>query len=276
MPSALPQCSHITRKRGIYYYRRRLPVPSQGEVALSLRTRRFREAEHLACLLDAMWRAALSKTPIDHPKIQMILREALQDRLDADLRRRAGRSQGAVYTADWDEEAWPDPVESDLALIREQMESDRYDIRAGRSPGRIEYAEELIKQHGLPPDLVNILAVGLAEASLKAWEVIERRTLGQEQLLFAPKLPESVAIGGPSAPLAGSGKGDGDNTVHAEGDKGADVPVAEQAPKVSDLIDAYIKDRALRDKTTQQVMNQERGTLRRFIEACGDREPAGY
>ena len=28
----LPQCSHITRKRGVYYYRRRVPKPSSGEI----------------------------------------------------------------------------------------------------------------------------------------------------------------------------------------------------------------------------------------------------
>jgi len=44
--------SHIARKRGIYHYRRRLPVPYSGEVTLSLKTRRFREAEHLAAILD--------------------------------------------------------------------------------------------------------------------------------------------------------------------------------------------------------------------------------
>ena len=41
----VPQCSHITRKRGIYTYRRRLPRPLQGEVALSLGTDKFRVAE---------------------------------------------------------------------------------------------------------------------------------------------------------------------------------------------------------------------------------------
>lgn len=48
----LPQCSHITRKRGIYYYRRRLPKIASAEVCLSLATRNFREAQHLAALLD--------------------------------------------------------------------------------------------------------------------------------------------------------------------------------------------------------------------------------
>ena len=44
----LPQCSHITKKRGVYYYRRRIPKCPNREVALSLRTRMFRVAECLA------------------------------------------------------------------------------------------------------------------------------------------------------------------------------------------------------------------------------------
>ena len=47
-----PHCSHITRKRGIYHFRRRLPAPYLGEKTLSLRTKSYREAEHLAKVLD--------------------------------------------------------------------------------------------------------------------------------------------------------------------------------------------------------------------------------
>jgi hypothetical protein len=43
-----PQCSNITKKRGVFYYRRRIPKTPNGEVVLSLRTRVFRVAECLA------------------------------------------------------------------------------------------------------------------------------------------------------------------------------------------------------------------------------------
>ena len=52
----LPQCSHITKKRGVYYYRRRIPKCPNREVALSLRTRIFRVAECLATELDQEFR----------------------------------------------------------------------------------------------------------------------------------------------------------------------------------------------------------------------------
>ncbi|MGH6879767.1 DUF6538 domain-containing protein [Hypericibacter sp.] len=44
--------SHVTKKRGVFYYRRRLPSPPGGEVAVSLGTTNYREAEHLATMLD--------------------------------------------------------------------------------------------------------------------------------------------------------------------------------------------------------------------------------
>ncbi len=69
----LPQCSHMTRKRGDYY-RRRLPNPHKGELALSLLTRRYREAEHLAALLDLTF-SSVTKRMSDSPNLRAILRD---------------------------------------------------------------------------------------------------------------------------------------------------------------------------------------------------------
>lgn len=52
--------AHVTRKGRIYYYRRRLPAPRTGEVAISLRTGSFREAQHLAEMLDAIVLTAIA------------------------------------------------------------------------------------------------------------------------------------------------------------------------------------------------------------------------
>ncbi|WP_431272335.1 DUF6538 domain-containing protein [Dankookia sp. P2] len=57
----LPHGSHIARKRGVFYYRRRLPGRICSEVAISLRTRHFREAEHLARALDRAFPDAWSR-----------------------------------------------------------------------------------------------------------------------------------------------------------------------------------------------------------------------
>ena len=45
----------LTRKDGVYYYRRRLPRHLGTEVSVSLGTRNFREAEHLAQALDLIY-----------------------------------------------------------------------------------------------------------------------------------------------------------------------------------------------------------------------------
>lgn len=85
----LPQCSHITRKRGVFYWRRRLPGRDRGEVAISLRTRRFREAEHRAALLTeafgAAWTRATVEADATGKDLQTILREHLRAVLDGDL-----------------------------------------------------------------------------------------------------------------------------------------------------------------------------------------------
>lgn len=61
MVTMLPQCSHITRKRRVYYYRRRLPKPFIGEVAISLRTKVFLEADWLSQCLNVAFDRALCR-----------------------------------------------------------------------------------------------------------------------------------------------------------------------------------------------------------------------
>lgn len=71
----LPHCSHITRKRGVFYYRRRFPMPLKGEVALSLRTRKFRKAEFLAAALNMRLQACVNVCMTDYAKITAVLRD---------------------------------------------------------------------------------------------------------------------------------------------------------------------------------------------------------
>src|SRR5215467_5927078 len=76
----LPQCSHVTRKRGIYYSRR-LPGHRNGEVALSLRTRFFREAQWLAARMDIEFGRIIESVKDDTktPDIPRIAREYHHD-----------------------------------------------------------------------------------------------------------------------------------------------------------------------------------------------------
>ncbi len=82
----LPRCSHITRKRGVFYYRRRIPKTPNGEVVLSLRTRVFRVAECLADGLDQEFRKLIQGvTTDDKTDLPTILRTYLKQRLDLDM-----------------------------------------------------------------------------------------------------------------------------------------------------------------------------------------------
>ena len=95
----LPQCSHITRKRGVYYYRRRLPGATKSEIALSLKTRMFREAQWLAARLDQEFREVIAKVSKSDSAadIQRIAREYLRSKLDHDMGEREAASHRAIY-----------------------------------------------------------------------------------------------------------------------------------------------------------------------------------
>ena len=98
----LPQCSHITRKRGVYFYRRRLPFGLTGEVTLSLRTRTYREAEWLAQQLDEEFKRTIERVNDTNKNtdIPRILRQYLKQRLDFDMARRADSPHRSAFPSD--------------------------------------------------------------------------------------------------------------------------------------------------------------------------------
>jgi hypothetical protein len=118
MSRALPQCIHIARPRGVFYWRRRLPRPLAGEVALSLRTRHFREAEHRAALLDAAFPEALRRVATmkgcPEGKVRAALREYLREALAADMEHRLGGPPGRPLFDLGPDDPDRDPVERDL------------------------------------------------------------------------------------------------------------------------------------------------------------------
>ncbi|WP_414656097.1 DUF6538 domain-containing protein, partial [Ferrovibrio sp.] len=85
MRARCPQCTHITRKRGVFHYRRRLPAPHRGEVMLSLYTKQYREAEHRAALLDMVfvetWRQAVAMST-NRADVKRIVRDYLTQALE--------------------------------------------------------------------------------------------------------------------------------------------------------------------------------------------------
>lgn len=104
-------------------------------------------------------------------------------------------------------------------------------------------------QHGLPEAQRADLALGVLAADVRALEEARRRTLGE---VPAGLLDMAEVVAPPVAALAPE-------------------PRAPARPLASELVEPYFERRERLDRATHQVMGQERGTLRRFLEVCGDR-----
>lgn len=253
----VPQGSHITRKgRGTYRYRRRLPGDPGREIALSLRTRNYREAEHLAALLDqsfvsalARARKAMSSADSD---LNTILRGYLRDALAADLDQRLAARPGMPVFAGDRPDLERTATDLDLECLGDRLEEAR-EALAERDTGAVSAeVADLMDRNGLPEAERYRLALGLLEAHVRYYETAIKRTLGAAPLWYSPD-----DTGPPPAPAT------------------APAPPPPK-PAASALADPFFVRRERRDRATHQVMGQERGTLRRFLEVCGDRPVIAY
>lgn len=243
----LPHCSHITTKRGWYYYRRRLPRPYCGEIALALRTVNYREAQHLATVLDqAFARSIRSKTSMTNLQnvLRDYLRQALEDDLDQHHRTPAGRP---VYTVLRDK--YEDPIDADANcidyLLSETREAlARRDIRS--IAGKV---DRLMEHYGLPLEMRVPFALGVLQADIQALEK------AQERVLRGPTEP--ITLDAPSTPV-------GSTTDDAAG-----LTLSELLP---DFLDLMVKD----DGWRGQTLAQNKTTYKMFMDHCGDRRPDCY
>jgi hypothetical protein len=120
-PKASPRthadATRLTRKDGVYYYRRRLPGPDRTDVAVSLGTRNFREAEHLAEGLDLLYSRTV-KTVSDPSELRTILRNFLREVLEDDTTMRLAARPGLpVYTSPDQVNEERDAVDADLEIV---------------------------------------------------------------------------------------------------------------------------------------------------------------
>jgi integrase len=192
-----PQGVHITRRRGVYHYRRRLPGRVRGEVMLSLRTRRYREAEHRAALVDeafgSAWERALLVGMSD-ADIKRVLREYLQEALDKDMQRRLATPPGRpVYPVGWDGEEEPAKHDLDsntmgLILAEEALAERDFASVAGT-------VEELMAKHRLPETARPLLSLGVLQANVRILREVEGRITGRtlEAVADSPATPAAPA-----------------------------------------------------------------------------------
>lgn len=174
----LPQCSHITRKRGVYYYRRRLPGLVKGEVTISLRTRSFREAQWLGARMDQEFgrikNSVTSNTPA--PDIGRIVREYLKGKLAFDMEQRAGSPNQPVYSGYC--ETGDDIVAADLKWVGAELETAETELTERLYEHQRPLIDELMQGNAIPVEYRNALTHAVFEANVKIWETIRERTLG--------------------------------------------------------------------------------------------------
>lgn len=241
---------HVTRKGRVYYYRRRLPQPLAGEVGLSLRTANFREAEWLACCIDAKL-PDLLRPPVTSRDLGPVLRAYLDElRQDYAERHRStppGRSMFYVPVTDH-----ADPIDVDLDFIDEHVAEHREAI-GRRNWGRVrEVVTDLMKAHEIPEDRRAELAEGVLAADIAALAETRERLLG--------RVPPTAAH----------------DTQRAQPDTSvapAAMPAGPRGPRMSEVEDGFLA--AMQRKKVKPWPDDEvrkaRSVYKMFREWCEDK-----
>jgi integrase len=145
---------------------------------------------------------------------------------------------------------WPEE------MLKDGLEDMRRFLRQ-RDPHNVDHVvSRLMAQHNLPEAVRHHLGIGVLEVEARVYEEALRRASGEVPAL----LPVEISPAGqPNEPQALS------------------TPSAKAtAPLASTLVEPYFRRREALDRSLHQVMGQDRGTLRRFLEVCGDRPANAY
>jgi integrase len=228
---------------------------------MSLGTRLFRRAEWLAEKLENRVQSLVHRPAMTLDDIRRILREYLNDLLTSDAEARVTVEPGLPVYASWVPGMPGHEVaeDADVAEARDNTEVWKAARRSRDYASVSEEVEDLVARHGVPEALRPTLALGVIETFIKLNEVAEHRASGEAfTVLDVPPGPELP----PPLPV----------TVR----KAEEAPSKVKAPRASSLVEPFFLNRETVNEATHQVMGQERGTLRRFIEVAGDRPVDAY
>lgn len=215
---------------------------------MSLGTRRYREAEHRAALLDLAFSDVWGRVLSEEKKgagLGPILRAYLREVLERDM---AAEPPDASHPLPM----WP------LGMLEATLEDARGAL-ADRDPRNCaQTVEALMQRHGLPEHVRHRLGIGVLEAEVRRLEEAIRRAKGEVSLVLPSDVLEPAEpTSAPPASVPSS-------------------PVPSPTPLASALVELFFDRREKLGGATHQVMGQERGTLRRFLEVCGDRPVDAY
>ena len=241
----LPRCSHITRKRGIYYYRRRLPGATKRELALSLRTRMFPEAQWLSQRLDGAFERVLQRMAEqnkDRADIGAIAKQYLRGCLDYDL---SQKQAWAAQPPKTDRDKWF----ASIHFVAEELGSARDDlVGRGRPDRHAQLIDMLMDEHKVPEDQRGELTLAILRAHVAKWETIRKRALGDfSDLDTQPAQANDVRL----EPAATS-------------------------PLLSEVLPGFLDLMSKQEEWRGQTLAQNTTTYAMFAECCGDKPVATY
>ena len=253
LPQCSHKCSHITRKRGVYYYRRRLPKPFFGEIAVSLHTKAFLEAAWLSQRLDSAFERALrgmTETSNKRADIAEIAKQYLRESLEHDMLVRQ-RQAGQPPATGWFK--WESSVDAvDLELDAAKA------VLAGRKPAglKIDQIDWMMDTYKVPQEQRQELTFAILRADVAKWETIRKRTLGE--LDGFQDGPTAATTRSPTEP----------NTSNA-------LP-AVTGRLLSESLPGFLTLMTEQGVWRGQTLAQNKATYDMFIECCGDRPIASY
>lgn len=247
---------------------------------VSLRTRRYREAEHLAALADRgfgrEWkRLVVSKKRVSVYELKCIMRDYLRDLLDKDTQHRATRPpEIPLYTTDeglrelredGEVRGYPDCQDlstvwhADMLMIAREKEI--YDDLVGdRSFDLLKTeAEEILELRGYDKRDWLMTAVAYAEMMLSYFKTLKGRTDGTLPVFTFAEGPDAPQPSPPAPATAVT----------------APVQKARERLKASSFVEDHFAAR-IDEKANLHSLKQERDTVRLFLEICGDRPFADY
>lgn len=248
-PTTRPHATHISRKKGMYYYRRRIPC-STREVSLSLRTDDFWIAGRRSRALGSLFDFVVSSRPLMIPELQDILRRYLQRLIDEDLQRHLATPPGEPLYAGFVPASEEDAVDADMEVLS-HIRSDLREALAHRKYERFgDEIDALMKENDLPASSRPALGMGVLQAQLQLVKLQEdRRMQPAPEIVLEPSFAvESIS----------------QQAAEPEG------------PLLQEVLPKFFKQMRQSEEWTEKTLTQSRQSCEMFVQLNGNLPVTAY